>query len=225
MDSKATVFVVDDDEALRRSLSRLMESVGLPVETYATAQDFLDAYKPDWAGCLLLDLRLPGMNGLDLQEVLAEKHMGIPIIVVSAHGDVEQAVRAMKNGAVDFIRKPYNGQTLLDRIRLAMELDARIREEEARREAIDARLSTLTPREHEVMNILVEGKSSKQIALKLGLSRKTVDIHRLHIMNKLQIDSVVDLVRMVRIHRSDVQADVHSHLRQRSRQPPPDTTA
>jgi len=177
-----------------------MESVGLPAETYPSAQAFLDNYKADRPGCLVLDIRMPGMSGLDLQEKLAREGLRIPVIVISAHGDVEKAVRAMKSGAVDFIKKPYKGKVLLDRIGQALELDARIRREEAARADVAARVARLTPREREVMQLVVAAKSPKQIALELGLSRKTVDVHRGHIMTKMGVESSVELVRMLQTH-------------------------
>jgi len=200
MHPEATVFVVDDDKAVRESLQRLMESVGLAVEAYPDAQAFLDGYNRTRPGCLLLDVRMPGMSGLELQEKLAGEGYGIPVIIISAHGNVEKAVRAMKTGAIDFIKKPYKGKLLLDRIRQALELDAQLRLEDAERAEVAARLEHLTPREHEVMSLLVAGKYPKQIASELGLSRKTVDVHRSHIMMKMQVDSLVELARLVQIH-------------------------
>ncbi len=192
----ATIFVVDDDEALRKSLRRLLQSVGFTVEAFASAEAFLADYDPDRPGCLILDVRMPGMNGLELQEELTRIGPGIPVIIISASGEVDSTVRAIKQGAVDFLKKPYKGKVLLERVRQALELDARCREEAKKRARAMARLDKLTPRELEVMGFLVEGKSVKKIAFELGLSRKTVDVHRGHIMTKLQADSVVDLVRM-----------------------------
>lgn len=200
MKTDATVFVVDDDQAVRESLSRLMESVGHKVATYAGAQEFLDSYDPSRPGCVVLDIRMPGMSGLDLQEKLARDGVRIPVIIISGHGDVEKAVRAMKAGAVDFLRKPYKAKVLLERIRQALELDAKIRRQEAERAKAAALIAHLTPREREVMGLLATGAPTKQIAYRLGLSRKTVDVHRAHIMMKLQIDSVVDIARLVEIY-------------------------
>ena len=200
MKTDATVFVVDDDQAVRESLNRLMESVGQKVATYASAQEFLDSYDPSRPGCVVLDIRMPGMSGLDLQEKLARDGMRIPVIMISGHGDVEKAVRAMKAGAVDFLRKPYKAKVLLERIGQALELDAKIRRQEAERAKAAALIAQLTPREREVMGLLATGAPSKQIAYRLGLSRKTVDVHRAHIMMKLQIDSVVDIARLVEIY-------------------------
>ena len=200
MDPEATVHVVDDDKAVRESLQRLMESVGVVVETYPSAQAFLDGYDRARPGCLVLDIRMPGMSGLELQEKLADEGIGLPVIIISAHGNVEKAVRAMKAGAVDFIKKPYKGQLLLERIRQALELDARMRRKEEERAEVGARIARLTPREREVMHLLAAGKPPKQIAFELGLSRKTVDVHRGHIMMKMQVDSLVELARMIQTH-------------------------
>ena len=200
MDPEATVYVVDDDKAVRESLQRLMESVGVVVETYPSAQAFLDGYDRARPGCLVLDIRMPGMSGLELQEKLADEGIGLPVIIISAHGNVEKAVRAMKAGAVDFIKKPYKGQLLLERIRQALELDARMRRKEEERAEVGARIARLTPREREVMHLLAAGKRPKQIAFELGLSRKTVDVHRGHIMMKMQVDSLVELARMIQTH-------------------------
>ncbi|UCG87907.1 MAG: response regulator transcription factor [Gemmatimonadota bacterium] len=200
---EATVFVVDDDDALRKSLRRLMQSVGLPVETYPDAQAFQASYDPSRPGCLILDIRMPGMNGLELQQKLVSESIRIPVIIMSAHGDVEKAVRAMKAGAVDFIKKPYKGKVLLERVRHALKLDAQIRREEAQRADIAARIASLTPREHEVMKLLAAGKSPKQIAFEFGLSRKTVDVHRGHIMLKMQVDSLVELAQLVQRQEAD----------------------
>lgn len=196
MSPEATVFVVDDDDAVRRSLRRMLESVGLSVETFASAREFLDSYDPARPGCLILDIKMPGMSGLELQEELIRGERSIPVIVISAHIDVETTVRALKKGAVDFLKKPYKGKVLLERVLQSLELDAQHRQEEAMRAQAMARLHSLTPRELEVMGHLVAGKATKQIAAELGLSRKTVDVHRGHIMTKLDAQSVVDLVRL-----------------------------
>ena len=203
MDLRPTVFVVDDDQAVRESTQRLMQSVDLAVEVYPDAVSFLEGYDPGRPGCLLLDIRMPGMSGLDLQERLVEHGVRIPVIVISAHGDVEQAVRAMKAGAVDFIKKPCQGPVLLERIREALVLDSRIRQIEAERAEIAARAARLTPRECEVASLLSAGDSPKQIALKLGLSRKTVDVHRGHIVMKMRADSLIELSLMMRALEPD----------------------
>jgi len=200
MNRKPTVFVVDDDEAVRQALGLLIRSAGLDVETYDSAKQFLEAYEPARPGCLVLDVRMPGMSGPELQEKLAAQRITIPVIIISGHGDVPTAVRAVKRGAVDFIQKPFDDQVLLGRIEQAISLDAETRRDQAEQADVAARLARLTPREREVMDLLVAGMASKQIAFKLGLSRKTVDIHRAHVMMKLGIDSLADLVRMGLTH-------------------------
>ncbi len=200
MNTEGTVFIVDDNKDFRESLCALMESAGLAAETYINAQDFLDNYDTTDSGCLLLDIRMPGMNGLELQVKLIKDGIQIPVIIISAHGNVEKAVRAMKTGAVDFIRKPYEAELLLDRIWQALQLDADRRKEHAGRAEVAERFALLTPREFEVMQLLVVGKAPKEIAYALGLSRKTVDVHRSHIMMKLKTDSLVDLVRMAQTY-------------------------
>ncbi len=192
----AVVFVVDDDQAMRKSLARLLDSVGLAVRTYDSAEAFLADYDPERPGCLILDIRMPGLSGLDLQERLAAGGARLPIIIMSAHGDIDKAVRAMKCGAVDFIKKPYKGRVLLERVREALAIDARRRRAAAARAIVAARAARLTPRERQIAALLVAGKSAKQIAFELGLSRKTVDVHRGHVLTKMMADSVVELARM-----------------------------
>lgn len=200
MSYDGTVFVVDDNEGVRDALCALMEAVGLPVQAFSSAEAFLGSYDPAQPGCLILDIRMPGMSGIELQERLHEDRIGIPIIIISGHGDIDSAVRAVKAGAVDFIKKPYDATTLLERIRVAMESDRKLREEKARRASVATRIKLLTPREMEVMALLVDGKSSRQIAEELGLSIKTVDGHRVHLMLKMRAKSLVDLVIMAQIH-------------------------
>ncbi len=191
-----TVFVVDDDQAMRDSLRWLIESVGLAVECHDSAESFLESYYPGRAGCLLLDVRMPGMSGLELQEYLNRHEIDIPVIVITGHGDVPMSVRAMKQGAIDFIEKPFNDELLLEAIRRALSLDASRREKNALRAELVARLSTLTPREHEVMEMVTAGKSNKEIAAALGVSAKTVEAHRAKVMDKMQAGSLAELVRM-----------------------------
>jgi two-component system response regulator FixJ len=193
----ATVFVVDDDEAMRSSLEWLIESEGLPVETFDSAQAFLDAYYPGRAGCALLDVRMPGMSGLELQEHLRQQQIRIPVIIITGHGDVPMAVRAMKAGALDFIEKPFDDDTLLATIQRAIEVDASQRTQQAGRAELAARLAQLTPREHEVMLMVTDGKSNKEIANELGVSAKTVEAHRARVMEKMEARSLAELVRMV----------------------------
>ncbi len=196
MGSQPTVFVVDDDQAMRNSLKWLIESVGMQVEAYSSADEFIDHYHPGRAGCLILDIRMPGMSGLDLQEQLIEQEIGIPVIIITGHGDVSMAVRVMKVGAVDFIEKPFNDERLLDSIRNALTLDAQRRVMQADMAEIASRLAQLTPREHEVMEMVSGGESNKEIALALGVSAKTVEVHRARMMDKMQAASLADLVKM-----------------------------
>lgn len=191
-----TVFVVDDDQAMRSSLKWLIESVGMRVQTYPSADAFIQDYYPGRAGCLLLDVRMPGMSGLDLQEYFLRQGIRLPIIIITGHGDVPMAVRAMKGGAVDFIEKPFNDELLLDSIRSALELDEQQRGEQAMRSEVATRLDQLTPREIEVMGMVTEGKSNKEIAAALGVSAKTVEAHRAHVMEKMQAESLAELVKM-----------------------------
>lgn len=196
MHHKSTVFIVDDDPAMRSSLRWLVESVGLHVETYPSAAEFLASYDPARSGCLVLDVRMPGMSGLELQEKLAINHAPIPIIVITGHGDVAMAVRAMKTGAVDFIEKPFSDQVLLDRIQQALDIDAEMRLSNTEHEIIAARIALLTPREHEVMEHVVAGQLNKQIAANLNISIKTVEVHRAKIMEKMQASTLSKLVEM-----------------------------
>ena len=196
MNGQANVFVVDDDQAMRNSLKWLIESVGMHVETFASATDFIHNYYPGRAGCLLLDVRMPGMSGLELQQHFLEHQINIPIIIITGHGDVPMAVRAMKSGAVDFIEKPFNDELLLESIRNALDLDVERRTAQAGRAEVAARLAQLTPREHEVMEMVTDGKSNKDIAHTLGVSAKTVEAHRARVMEKMDARSLADLVKM-----------------------------
>ncbi len=196
MQADPTVFVVDDDAAVRESLCWLVESAGLNAESYATAQAFLDAYDPRQPGCLVLDVRMPGLSGLDLQEQLAAQGIMLPVIIITGHGEVPMAVRAMKGGAIDFIEKPFSDQLLLDRAREAIAQDAQNRVEQARRAEVAARLALLTPREREVMEMVVSGKANKQVGASLGISQKTVEAHRAQVMRKTRADSLAELVQL-----------------------------
>ncbi|MCZ8132434.1 MAG: response regulator FixJ [Steroidobacteraceae bacterium] len=193
----ATVFVVDDDDAVRTSLRLLLKSVGLPVETHASAQEFLDAFDPDRAGCLVLDIRMPGMSGLELQQKLNDLHAIIPIVFITGHGDVPMAVEAMQHGAVDFIQKPFRDQDLIDRINQALEKDRENRAGLRERDAIRRRMEELTPREREVLELVTQGKANKVIAGDLNVSQRTVEIHRARVMEKMGASSLAHLVRMV----------------------------
>ena len=196
MNEKSTVFIVDDDEAVRDSLSWLMQSVGLNTETFHSADAFLQGFGEDRPGCLLLDIRMPGMSGLELQNVLRERGFRLPLVVISGHADVPMAVRALKAGAFDFVEKPFNDQLLLDTVQRAIEQDREQRQSLAQIDEWRARLDTLTPREHEVLELVVAGASNKQISSELGVSLKTVEAHRARVMDKLQADSLSQLVRM-----------------------------
>ncbi len=196
MSTEATVFVVDDDDAVRQALDLLLESVGLTAQTYASAEDFLQAYDASQPGCLVLDVRMPGTSGLALQELLAAKDVNIPIIFITGHGDVSTAVRAMKAHAFDFIEKPFNDQDLLDRIHEAILKDAGERQESEHSTEIADRVATLTRREHEIMAMIVEGKTGKVMASTLKISEKTVQTHRARVMKKMRAQSVAELVKM-----------------------------
>ena len=203
MHSNATVFVVDDDPAIRQSLRWLIESVGLNVKVFSTAQEFLEGYDPSTPGCLVLDIRMPGMSGLDLQNELATRKIQVPIIIITGHAEVPVAVRALKAGAMDFIEKPFSDQLLLDRIRRAIEVDAQSRRVRSEQAEVDARLGQLTPRERQVMDLVIAGKANKVIASELGLSPKTVEVHRAHVMKKMQVASLADLVRLGMMARGE----------------------
>ncbi|MGD9786955.1 MAG: response regulator transcription factor [Sulfuricellaceae bacterium] len=195
MSEQPTVFVVDDDDALRDSILWLLESIGLSAEMYPSASDFLKACNPERSGCLLLDVRMPGMSGMELLERLKANNVLLPVIIITGHGDVPMAVRAIKSGALDFIQKPFNGQDLLDRVQYALKLDQENRLKRSEISHLRAHFDTLTPREREIMEHVTAGKSSKIIARDLGISAKTVDIHRANIMKKLQVHSVADLIQ------------------------------
>jgi len=200
--AQPVVFVVDDDPAMRDSLRWLIESTGLRVETYPDGKTFLDAIRGDMPGCLVLDVRMPGMSGLDLQSELARRGIGLPTIVITGHAEVPMAVRAVKAGAIDFIEKPFSDQLLLDRVRQGIEMDQQDREARERRAEVLRRLGLLTQREHEVLDLVVAGKPNKEIAVALRLSPKTVEVHRAHVMEKMQASSVAELVRLAMLAQS-----------------------
>jgi FixJ family two-component response regulator len=196
MTNEPTVFIVDDDDAVRRFLTGLIQSIDLRVEAYASAQAFLDAYRPGHPGCLLLDVRMPGMSGLELQRELAERAIDLQVVILTGHGNVPVAVQAMKAGAVDFIEKPFNNELLLDRIQTAVAQSLRTgSEREAHDEAL-RRLDTLTPRERQVFDLVVSGETNKSIAHGLAISGKTVEIHRAKVMRKMRARSLASLVHM-----------------------------
>ncbi len=196
MDTQSTVFIVDDDEAIRHAMELLMRSVGQPCETFHSADEFLESYSNDREGCLVLDIRMPGIGGFELQDKMKELGSTLPIIFITGHGDVPMAVEAMQNGAFDFIQKPFREQDLLDRIGLAMRADRRKRAEQQKRSDVVGRLLKLTRRERQVMDLVVTGKPNKIIAFELGVSQRTVEIHRARVMEKMQAASLADLVRM-----------------------------
>ena len=187
------IFVVDDDEALCRSLRWLLESLKLNVETYSSSREFLLNYDPVRSGCLVLDVRMPEISGLQLQDILKERGIRIPIIILTGHADVSMTVRAMKSGALDFIEKPFNNQDLLERVQQALEIDARQRREDERQRIASERLSSLTSREHEVLEKVLYGKLNKTIAAELGISMKTVEAHRAKVMEKMGVNSPLEL--------------------------------
>jgi RNA polymerase sigma factor (sigma-70 family) len=192
----ASVFVVDDDPSVRKSLKRLIESAGYGVEAFASARDFLVAAPPPGPCCLVLDVRMPGITGLDLQKTLAQAVHRIPVVFITAHGDVPMSVRAMKAGAIDFLIKPFAGRDLLDAIRRALDKDTRDLGKEARARTLHARVETLTPRERQVFALVVTGMLNKQIAAQLGIVEKTVKVHRARVMDKMRAGSVAELVRL-----------------------------
>lgn len=196
-DESPTVFVVDDDPGVGDAIRLLLRSVGLRSETFLSAKEFLNAYEPGRPGCLVLDVRMPGMSGLELQGHLREMSSTLPIIFVTAHGDVPMAVDAVKAGALDFVQKPFRDQELLDKIQDALEVDARARAEREDLAEITSRIDSLTPREAEVMDLVVAGKPNKNIARALGISQRTVEIHRSRVMEKMQVRSVSKLVQLV----------------------------
>ena len=195
--AEPTVFIVDDDQEVRAAIELLMESVGLGARSFESAQDYLDQFDPDLPGCLVLDVRMRGMSGLDLQERLASEPLHPPIVMVTGHGDVPMAVRAVKNGAVDFLEKPFNDQVLLDAVHRAFELDAVQRGEASQRADIEQRLSRLTRREREVLDQIAAGKRNKVIAADLGISQSTVEAHRAKVMEKLEARSLSEVMRML----------------------------
>ena len=191
------VYIVDDDEAVRSSLRFLIHSVGLQAQVFVSAKDFLITHDPRQPGCLLLDVRMPGMSGLDLQQELNRRGATIPVVFITGHGDVPMAVEAMQQGAFDFLQKPFRDQDLLDRVQRAMARDLESRGRLAARAEILARLATLTPRETEVMRLVTTGKANKVVGADLGVSQRTVEIHRAHVMEKMRAGSLAELVRMV----------------------------
>ena len=192
-----TVFVVDDDVEVRNALKLLLESVGLPVICYASAVEYLEAFDESLPGCLVVDIRMPGMSGLDMQEKLADYPIHPPVIIITGHGDVPMAVRAVQAGAVDFIEKPFRDQILLDSVHRAIEKDAERRGEASRKSEIRDHLDQLTPREREVLDLVISGMRNKNISEQLGITLSTVEAHRSRVMEKMQADSLSHLMRMM----------------------------
>ena len=200
MTTEPTVFIVDDDRAARNSLKKLVETVGIKVDAFESADNFLAEYDEDAHGCLVLDVRMPDASGLRLQEMLAKAGVSVPVIFITGFADVSTAVRALRGGAVDFIEKPYGKQHILDAIQNALRRDRETREAAVKRDEILARIDTLTKRERQIMDMIMEAKSSREVAEELRLSLKTVENHRSKMMGKMQAKNAVDLVRMVNHH-------------------------
>jgi FixJ family two-component response regulator len=201
---EATVFIVDDDDAVRDSLGLLMKSVGLKARVFDSAESFMENYKPADTGCLVLDIRMPGMSGIELQRELSNRKWELPIIFITAHGDIPMAVEAVRNGALDFVQKPFDDKELVGKIEKALSESQQRQEDDLERAEIRRRASTLTAREQEVMSQVVQGKANKVIAGDLGVSQRTVEIHRARVMEKMQAGSLAHLVRMVLIAESDL---------------------
>ena len=196
-DMPQTVFVVDDDDAVRNSLRMLLKSAGVHAEASASAQEFLSTYEITQPGCLVLDVRMPGMSGLEMQHELNLRGATIPVIFITGHGDIPMAVEAMQHGAFDFLQKPFRDQELLDRVQRALVRDADYRTRLRQTDRIRERLASLSPREREVLDLVTQGKANKMVAGDLGVSQRTVEIHRAHVMQKMEAGSLAELVRMM----------------------------
>ncbi len=196
-DLPQTVYVVDDDDAVRNSLRLLLKSAGLTAEIAASAPEFLSGYDPGHPGCLVLDVRMPGMSGLDMQHELNMRGATLPVIFITGHGDIPMAVEAMQQGAFDFLQKPFRDSDLLERVQRALARDAQNRTRLRHTDRIRERLSSLSPREREVLELVTQGKANKMVAGDLGVSQRTVEIHRAHVMQKMEAGSLAELVRMM----------------------------
>ena len=208
----STVFIIDDDSDMREAIKDLVESVGLCAESFASAEQFLARQRSSHPSCLVLDVRLPQMSGLDFQRQLADADIQIPIIFITAHGDIPMSVRAVKSGAVEFLTKPFRDQDLLDAIQQALLLDCAAKEAQAEIRDLQQRYQALTPREREVMTLVASGKLNKQIGFEIGASEATVKIHRGHVMQKMQAESLADLVRMA--DKLRLSSRTNQHMRQ-----------
>ncbi len=194
MNTEVRVFIVDDDGSVRHSLRWLLESVKLQVETFSSAEEFLQNVDTDHAGCLILDVRMPGMDGLELQQALMARTSTLPIIILTGHGDVPMAVRAMSEGAFDFVQKPFNGPQLLERVKAAITRSQQLLQEKTTCARLQSCYETLTPRERQVMDMIVSGKANKVIAAEMGIGQRTVEVHRHHVMEKMRAHSVAELI-------------------------------
>ncbi|VAX10714.1 Two-component transcriptional response regulator, LuxR family [hydrothermal vent metagenome] len=194
MNTEVKVFIVDDDESIRHSLRWLLESVKLQVSTFSSAENFLQNVDTDHAGCLILDVRMPGMNGMELQQALIARTSTLPIIILTGHGDVPMAVRAMSEGAFDFVQKPFNGPQLLNRVELAIAHSKKLLKEKYRRTELQSRYTLLTPRERQVMEFIIAGNANKVIAIEMDIGQRTVEVHRHRVMEKMQAHSVAELI-------------------------------
>jgi two-component system response regulator FixJ len=191
----ATVFVIDDDASVRDSINLILSLKGMRTQLFSSAEDFLEAYRPEWRGCILTDLQMPGMSGLDLQQALHERGVLLPVVVLTAHGDVPTTRVAMKGGAFDFLEKPINDEVLLDVLNNAIREDIHRHAAESAEDALRSRLARLTPREREVLDLLVEGLSHREIAARLTISPRTVEVYKARMMEKLQCRSLAELIR------------------------------
>lgn len=211
MEYFSRVYIVEDDDAVRESLQMMLESVGREVVSFASADLFLEQYTENLSGCIILDIRMPGMNGMELQRKLNELNSILPIIFVTGHGDVPMAVEAMQQGAVDFVQKPYREQELLDKISQAMQLDKENRHSLQQQQLILENMNDLTPREKDVMRLMIDGKANKVIAADLNISKRTVEIHRARVMEKLNANSLAHMVRMYLAVENDVPTYTITH--------------